>query len=472
MYFIGGVILITLCIQIYWNYKNYQQGKRQLLNEVQIALDNAVEKYYASGAQRSTRITLQQDFASEGIQIHFAPAVVLADSVKMPYLRDTVRMLSGQKFTPAKFGEKVTVEEIEEINVFRPETKIADLDTKVGRILFSMVNDSLDLQKMDSLVEEELSRKKIGVEYGLLFQRRGQKEQKLYPGLIEKASLKTESKSTWLPRNASLILYFTNETATILKANMMGILLSALLLAAVIGCLLFLLKVINDQKQLAELKNDLISNITHEFKTPLATISVAMEGILDFNKANDPEKAVNYAKASNLQVEKLNAMVEKLLETAALSGKKLELQKEEVDLVLLLESLIRKWQELAPQKSFHFNTNRAQLILSADAFHIENAFNNIFDNAVKHGGKEVTTSIDVQKKFLEIIISDSGKDLTKAQAAQVFEKFFRVPKGNTHDVKGFGIGLYYTREIIERHGGSIRAEISKNTQFVIHLPHV
>lgn len=325
---------------------------------------------------------------------------------------------------------------------------------------------------MDSLIQSELSRKDIGVEYGLVFDRQGNEIQKLNPEVVEEASLSTESKSTWLPRNATLHLYFTNETIAILKGNLAGILLSGLLMAAVVGCLLFLLKIINNQKQLDELKNDLISNITHEFKTPIATISVAMEGLLNFNRNNDPEKTIAYAKTSNAQLEKLNAMVEKLLETATLSGSKLELKKEEIDLIMLLDSLFKKWQELAPYKSFRLNTQKESIWISADAFHIENAFNNILDNAVKYGGNEISLRIFIENAMVRIHFTDNGNTLTKAQADQIFDKFYRVPTGNTHDVKGFGIGLYYTKEIIEKHGGNIRVVVNKETSFIINLPYV
>ena len=467
LYFIGGVILITLCIQVYWNYRNYQQGKQQLVNEVQISLDNAVEKYFASGAQNSARVIIEKDFPSYQANVLIpAPKVKGKSSPEeSPPINDAP--VQGKSYQEMLAKDRNSFKNLQPIEV---EVKPAHLDSLLNRIIFSVANDTLDLAKMDSLVKIELQRKEIKVNYGLLFVRQGKESQKINLEVLNQEPLKTESTSTWLPQNSSLALFFTNETAAILEANLMGILLSGLLMASVIGCLMFLLKIINDQKQLAEIKNDLISNITHEFKTPIATISVAMEGILNFNKTNDPEKTLQYSKEANLQVEKLNVMVEKLLETATLSGKTLPLRKEEVDLVLLLRTLTKKWQELAPHKNFQFKSNFETLVYLADPFHIENAFNNIFDNAVKYGGGKISTSLQVEKDDLNIIFSDTGTGLTKVQTNRIFDKFYRVPKGNTHDIKGFGIGLYYTRKIIEGHGGSIRAEATTETRFIIHLP--
>ena len=107
----------------------------------------------------------------------------------------------------------------------------------------------------------------------------------------------------------------------------------------------------------------------------------------------------------------------------------------------------------------------------ADAFHLENALNNILDNAVKYGGDKITTNITTANNHVRISIKDDGKNLTSTQAKQIFEKFYRVSKGNRHDVKGFGIGLYYTKKIIEGHNGSIEVVLKDSTNFIITLSH-
>ncbi|HMB99478.1 MAG TPA: sensor histidine kinase, partial [Flavobacteriaceae bacterium] len=113
-----------------------------------------------------------------------------------------------------------------------------------------------------------------------------------------------------------------------------------------------------------------------------------------------------------------------------------------------------------------------ETIISVDVFHLENAINNIIDNAVKYGGKSILVSVEKHSKAVEVLISDNGNSLTKVHKDKIFEQFYRVPKGNTHNIKGFGIGLYYTKKIIEKHGGTIQLELNKNlTTFKIALPH-
>lgn len=237
-----------------------------------------------------------------------------------------------------------------------------------------------------------------------------------------------------------------------------------------IGSLLYLLHIIQQQKQLAEIKNDFISNMTHEFKTPIATIGVAMESIQHFNASNDPEKTKKYVEMSSQQVSKLNLMVEKLLETATINSEALTLNKQETNMVLLLEAIHQKYVATHVEKKLLFEPKEENIWISLDAFHIENALDNIVDNAIKYGGDTIKITIQKLKSGVEVIISDSGNTLTKTQVAQIFEKFYRVPKGNTHDVKGFGIGLYYTKVIIEKHEGSI-VVTTNPTQFKILLPY-
>jgi two-component system phosphate regulon sensor histidine kinase PhoR len=214
----------------------------------------------------------------------------------------------------------------------------------------------------------------------------------------------------------------------------------------------------------------LISNITHEFKTPIATIGVALESIKDFNAINDPQRTNRYIEMSNNQLLKLNTMVEKLLETASLDSKDLEFQLEEVNINDLLKSIIEK-HKIQSKKLINFSSISSETSTSIDIFHFENAVNNIIDNAVKYGGNIITIDLTKENKTIEILISDNGNTLTNEQKNKIFDKFYRVPKGNTHDVKGFGIGLYYSKKIIEKHNGSISLNLDKNlTTFKISLP--
>jgi two-component system phosphate regulon sensor histidine kinase PhoR len=234
---------------------------------------------------------------------------------------------------------------------------------------------------------------------------------------------------------------------------------------AIISCLFYLLHIINKQKELAEIKNDLISNITHEFKTPITTVSAAIEAIRSFNTINDQEKTEKYLSISTSQLKKLTIMVEKLLETATLDSEQLLLKKENIDIIALVQKVALKEEFSTAKKNITFNTSVKEVSVNIDSFHFENAISNLIDNAIKYGGNNIEAHISTVLNTLEISVVDDGKPIEKNQREKIFDQFYRIPKGNTHDVKGFGIGLYYTKKIIEKHGGQI--SLIPNTAYTI-----
>ncbi|MBT8262278.1 MAG: HAMP domain-containing histidine kinase [Bacteroidia bacterium] len=479
LYFIAAVILTTLCIQVYWNYKNYQIGKQQLINDVQTSLDNAVDNYYTSLAKsRSFNILADSAHFSRkhwlDTEFHISDSIVDKGRFELNVSKVPER-ISVLKTSRDLDSGKVNITIIDTLG---PQlNRIAFMDSLSNpvemlssKIMLSFQEDTLSLKKMDSLLLDELERKNINIDYGLTHQGTFNKKQTLRPEIIEQSRLSTASTSQFSFYDNKLTIHFSNITLSILKKNLVGIILSFILVAGVILCLLYLLKVIRHQKQLSELKNDLISNITHEFKTPIATIGVAMEAIRDFNTEQDPDKNLRYARISQEQVDKLNGMVEKLLETATLDSENLELNYETIDLVSLLENTTLKEIFISSGKNITFHTSEDSILHPIDVFHFENALNNIIDNAVKYGGEEISVTIKKINGGTEIKISDSGNELTDQHKKHLFEKFYRVPKGNTHDVKGFGIGLYYTKKIVEKHGGTIDLHLNKLTTFKIVLP--
>lgn len=501
LYTIVTVIVVTIGIQVYWNYKNYQTNKQQLINDVQVSLDKAVDDYYTNLAEETTlgfsfnEISTNEIFEEDGklgtilngvdekngrftnidaIDISEIEGATIVKGFKV----DSMMESHNKKHKPISVDSfKAQIKELKSKNA---NIDISNIEMLTSKIVISINNDSLELKKIDSLLKTEFNRKNMTLDSHLNYYKSDSLKD-LNPndkaqgedikGLGKDYSLKTTSKSTLLPKDSTLELHFANETRNILKRSLAGILISTLLILAVISCLFYLLKIIKHQKQLAEVKNDLISNITHEFKTPIATIGVALESINNFNVIEDKEKTKNYINMSSEQLSKLNIMVEKLLETATLDSDRLELKKEPEDIVSLITDLVNRYQLQFKDKVFNTSLKVENLIAKIDIFHFENALNNILDNAVKYGGDQISVDLIPRNKTFEILISDNGVGITKANKERVFEKFYRIPKGNTHDVKGFGIGLYYTKTIIDKHNGSIQLDLAKNlTTFKITLP--
>jgi signal transduction histidine kinase len=493
LYVIVFVILGTISIQVYWNYKNYLVNKQQLINDVQVSLDNAVDAYYANLAEKSTigfiiETTSNKDiFGDDGkfdsimqklsitregfsnldslyIDINDSDDIKVFKGFKADSLLNSIHNNTiVQKNNTTQLKKHIlTIDDSESID---------NLKSLTSKVVFSITQDSLDLKTIDTLLQNEFTRKDLNINYGLSFTTTDTATVNYNDSILQVSELYTVSRSPFLPKDSTLKVYFTNATKVILKRILTGILISTLLVLVVVSCLFYLLKIIKHQKQLAEVKNDLISNITHEFKTPIATISVALESIKNFNVIEDKEKTKTYLDMSNAQLSKLNIMVEKLLETATLDSDSLKLIKEACNIKEILKPIIDKHQIQSNGKTINFTTLDKEIFANVDVFHFENAINNVIDNAIKYGGEIISVHLTTHKNAFEISISDNGNTLTKVNKHKIFEKFYRVSKGNTHDVKGFGIGLYYTKKIIEKHGGNIHLNMNDRlTTFKISLP--
>ncbi|UII27907.1 HAMP domain-containing histidine kinase [Fulvivirga maritima] len=482
------IIILTSVLQLYYLYENYQQNKLRFENEVQQILDNSVEGYYAEIAKSdiltftdindinlelgrksdstvskqkfSTRIGQSHLLSNQAMLWDHPDTVINDDSVHVSYIQITKNL-----------SDSIMIDETNAIAMFKGQHMVDSLEklqSLTSKIVISLTRDTLDFPMLNDLLNEELKRKNLNIDYALIHTNKDSVTNSYKTENDLPLALSTFSKSTYLPNKQKLEMKFENAPLVILKKGLWNILFSVLFVIIISATLIFLYRTIKSQKELSEIKNDLINNITHEFKTPIATVSTAIEGIRNFNKDNDPRKTEKYLQISHDQLIKLNLMVEKLLETATLDSEKLLLHSEPVDLGELLHQVAEKFTTFNPEKQISL-TLKKQVTTDIDIFHFENAVSNLVDNAIKYGGNEIHITLAETEKTT-ILVKDNGGNIPKGQRNKVFEKFYRIPKGNVHNVKGFGIGLYYTRIIIEKHGGQITLIANdQNTTFKIEL---
>ena len=532
-YLITATIIATIGVQFYWNYKNYEENKRQVTNEIQLSLDNAVEEYYSSLAKsdfltiidnnsnsvaifknplnlikeksyksksigniinkikpnnsekekprasiNNLKFTFDENLSKEKIDSMMISAkdFVIEFNSNLDSLnnkkKDSVEVLN--QITDKKKGFNLNSDGANKVTKYFRGKKAADslkLIKNLKPIFISFLDQSVEYKKIDSLIEIQLQKKGIELTTSFHHLKNDTLFHQTKDSLLATEKKYLRSKSTFVKDNEAFKLVYNNPSIVALKRSSFGIFLSLLLSLAVISSLFYLLKIINQQKELAAIKNDLISNITHEFKTPIATISAAIEAIKNFNVLEDPEKTSKYLSMSSIQINKLHQMVEKLLETAMLDSEQLVLKKETVDIVDIAEKVVYKHQILAHKKELSFFTTLQPCYANVDVFHFENVISNLIDNAVKYGGNQIEMNINSVLNTIEITVVDDGNGIEKNQKEKIFDKFYRVPKGNTHDVKGFGIGLYYCKKIIEKHEGFIGLTSDKSkTIFKITIP--
>jgi len=492
LYFITATVVLTIAVQLYWNYNNYVDNKQRVKNEIQSSLDTAIDEYYTDLSKSNffaiidydsinSKSSFLKDFWNE--DINSSKSKVNISSIKISsdykgdvstipkildsiFITDTIEF----EFNDKKVTSKTSTKYQSEIKRFKINSDSLKFLKGIQSVAIALNNDEINFTRLDSIFTNQLSKKGIKTPHYLVLLEKDIKARGSNKAEDIELSLFSNSKSTFLRPNQNLRAYYEDPTIEALKKSSTGILLSLLLSLSVIFCLIYLLKIISTQKELAEIKNDLINNITHEFKTPIATVSTAIEAIESFNVIDNKEKTKKYAAISAFQLKKLHQMVEKLLETATLDSESLLLQKEPTNIVDLIAKITKKF-ELLTKKDINFTTNIDSKILKIDRFHFENAISNLVDNAIKYGGDSIEVTLNSVLNVTEISVADNGKGIDKSQQERIFDKFYRVPKGNTHDVKGFGIGLYYTQKIIEKHNGSINVSSSfDNTIFKLQIP--
>lgn len=446
---ISITILSTIGIQLFWNYENYKTNEVLLFNEIQNSFEETVENYYKESLQKRT-VTL--------FDIKSDSAVSPDEALKF---LDVGKYFSGMDSTstelPGLPSDRVLLDSfnVKAIKGARSRETKVDLNSYTNSFSITISEDTLDLLAISKPLDAALAQKNIKTSYRIEHFKSDSIFAEYGKIMNHEEILETISKSELIPIGEALKLRFSNPISSIFKRGLLGILISLALALGIIFSLLYLMKIIKKQKQLSEIKNDLISNITHEFKTPIATVLTAIEGITDFNSDNHQEKTKKYLEISKDQLLRLNTMVEKLLETAAINSESLELKKSNTDIVPFLEKIIGSAKNNYPNKKIIYTSPLVSEMYDIDEFHFENAISNLIDNAAKYGGETINITLDKKDEQLALSVLDNGKEIPAAQKEKIFDKFYRIPSGNQHNIKGFGIGLYYSKNIILKHGGKL-----------------
>ncbi len=253
--------------------------------------------------------------------------------------------------------------------------------------------------------------------------------------------------------------------------------LFAVLLFVMIALAFFLIyQNLKRQQQLTEIKNDFIRNITHELKTPVATVSVAIEALQHFGAMDNPERAREYLAISGSELNRLSLLIDKVLRMSLFEDGETTLKKESFDFKLLVEEIIASMRLQFEKYQAHVNLHIGDGVftLHGDRLHLASVVYNLLDNALKYSLSSPHVAVNMRRAGDHIIleVSDSGQGIPAAYLPKIFDKFFRVPTGNVHNIKGHGLGLSYVAGVIRQHDGQIRVESREGTgtTFEIELP--
>lgn len=272
----------------------------------------------------------------------------------------------------------------------------------------------------------------------------------------------------------ALRLYISVPYEKFLQETWGLILSSALMLLLMGGVLIYLVRTMFEQKNLEQMRQDLTHNITHELKTPLSVAVAANDALRNFSADNDPTRRRRYLDITAIQLGQLQQMVEHILSASLEQGDAKRLTIEEFTLRPLLEEL-RQSAEIRSEKEVEIEIAcEGDFTVKADRFHLSNILSTIIDNSVKYSAESARIKVKGYKMGGQSVIEveDNGLGIESKHLKHIFEKFYRVPKGDVQDVRGFGLGLYYSKQIVERHGGEISAtsRIGEGTTIKITLP--
>ena len=271
---------------------------------------------------------------------------------------------------------------------------------------------------------------------------------------------------------------YSPDKDTVVYSSLYGnIAVSLLFVVTIMGCFVYTIYVILMQKKVSEMKTDFINNMTHEFKTPIATISLATDSIVSPRISGDPEKVQRFARIIKQENKRMNDQVEKVLQMAKLDKNKLNLNLTAVDLNEVVQSAV---EYICLQVEPRGGTVRTELnadpsVVEGDLTHLSSLINNLLDNANKYSPEApdiIVTTANVARG-VQVTVTDHGLGMTREARKNIFDRFYRVHTGDRHDVKGFGLGLSYVKTITEVHSGTIdvKSEPGKGSSFIVTFPY-
>jgi len=273
-----------------------------------------------------------------------------------------------------------------------------------------------------------------------------------------------------------LVVYFPDHHAEQIKAMSNVVLPSLILILIIIGIFVFTLQIILRQKKLSQIKNDFINNMTHELKTPISTISLASQMLKDNSLVHTPSTIDHISGVIFDESKRLSSQVEKVLQMAVFNEGKLKLKFSDIDLNQIVSQAASNFELRVTNSGGTLETTIQAYdpVISGDEVHITNVIFNLLDNAEKYSKETPKIEILTENKsgWVIVQIRDYGIGISKENLTQIFERFYRIPTGNVHNVKGFGLGLSYVKRIVEEHHGKIKIEstVGKGTKFRIYFP--
>ncbi len=340
------------------------------------------------------------------------------------------------------------------------------------------IKSDFDIKHLDKLIKIALAQKKLNLDFEFLIYNN-------QTNIIEISNSKNPEilnsefkinlfQNDLIDSNLDFYLYFPNQSEYLKDNNFFNILFSIIFLLIIVFCFYYVLLKVFELKKLSDIKNDFIDNMTHELKTPISTISLACEALLDKTLKVKKEKS-KYIEIISDENKRLGIQVEKVLDVAKTERDNYKIEFENLNLHDVINESIKvnSFRVEKNQGKINLKLKAKDYLVKGNYYHLLNVFNNLIDNSIKYSKKNPIIHISTYNndKMLVVEIKDEGIGISKSNIDKVFDKFFREPQGNIHNVKGFGLGLSYVKNILNKHNSTIKVESKQGngTIFIINF---
>ncbi|NLR81099.1 sensor histidine kinase [Chitinophaga eiseniae] len=468
-------ILLITAFQGYWLSKNYREEQKLFTSRTNILFRETIFRLQA------TKLKLDSTFS---IHITDREGVMGISSVLHERFRD-----SGIAIARAKPGMFVTVkaddQSAEPLKTMNPPIQ------ETYNVQYARAQNAPSVRVFDFLTGVDSLRDSITINEVIDRYAKALQREKIDAGFTVTTvpidtthrffgtfpdDLENNIVTVGFTKPISYQVNFENNSWYLLRRISQPILISVLLLGITIFSFLLLYRNLKQQRKLAQLKNDFISNMTHELKTPIATVNVAIEALRSFDVLDDRKTTNEYLDISAHEMQRLSLLVDKVLKLSMFENREIGLNKEQFDIRELARSVMSSMKlQFEKQRAVTtLQTTGNNFIVMADKLHLTSVLYNLLDNALKYSSKEPNILIHIidHKQYLEIRVADNGIGIAKEYKSKIFEKFFRIPNGNRHNTKGYGLGLSYVSHIVQRHMGfiEVESELDKGSTFSVKIP--
>lgn len=495
-----GLMTVSLLgvsgIQAYWLRQSYLIKENQFDRDVGLVLNGVSQKVQRYEAKQflSSSVQIQPFFSSifgAGQSSWFSPDSTQRSGDLMLSISmggDTVLKVANKaRASGARNSSDSLSREMGKSSTIQlSPQRMIQRGLQLDRLLRKMARHELQRRRdfpsligpeqLDSLIRYELKQRGISTPFEFAVAT-GQQVKLQSPGWRKEHS---QHAAALFPNDifSKQVLYLTfPDKENYLLRSLWIMLLASILITTGVGYAFF--RTLNfslRQKRISEIKTDFINNMSHEFKTPIATINLAIDAMSNPQIIAQPEKIKHYSSMIRQENQRMNLQVESVLRMALMEKQELELRRKKVDLEELLESCLQHVKLALENRNGNLKRffNAGPTTLDVDANHLSNAFINLLDNALKYSPEAPIITVETERieDYFILRIKDQGMGMTREEQKHIFERFYRVTKGDRHNIKGHGLGLSYAKGIIEAHGGqlSVESEKGRGSTFTVFLP--